>query len=130
MLIVYFSSTSGYTDRFVKKVTEHTQRLPLRSSDPEVTVDEPFVLVTPTYRTNKRVVPPQVIKFLNKENNRKHLKGVVGAGNKNFNADYCMAAKEVSRKCEVPFLYDFELLGTPEDVENMQTILKELDTAH
>ena len=45
------------------------------------------------------------------------LRGVIAAGNTNFGAEFCYAGDVVSRKCGVPFLYRFELMGTVEDVE-------------
>lgn len=101
MLVVYYSSTSEYTHRFVGKLDHPTRRLPLLTKDETLLVDEPFVLVTPTYGAgpNRGAVPKQVIKFLNIESNRRHLVGVIGAGNTNFGAEYCRAAKTVAAKC-------------------------------
>ena len=52
-LLVYFSSTSGNTARFIEKLGLPARRIPLHSSErgagPALVVDEPFVLVTPTY---------------------------------------------------------------------------------
>ena len=85
-------------------------------------VDEPYVLITPTYGGGqgrgheKGAVPKQVIRFLNDEENRKHLRGVISAGNTNFGAGYGLAGDIIARKCGVPHLYRFELFGTPDDV--------------
>jgi ribonucleoside-diphosphate reductase protein NrdI len=78
----------------------------------------PFVLVVPTYggTGGEGSVPKQVIRFLNNPQNRKLLRGVIGAGNTNFGDNYCMAADIIAAKCQVPHLYRFELMGTPEDV--------------
>ena len=48
-LLVYFSSTSENTHRFVGKLGFPTARIPLRRTDPPLTVDEEYVLVVPTY---------------------------------------------------------------------------------
>ena len=58
-------------------------------------------------------VPKQVIAFLNNEHNRSLLRGVIAAGNTNFGAEFGYAGDVVSRKCGVPYLYRFELMGTP-----------------
>ena len=118
MLLVYYSSSSKYTHRFVGKLDHPARRLPLLTKDETLLVDEPFVLVTPTYGAgpNRGAVPKQVVKFLNIESNRRHLVGVIGAGNTNFGAEYCRAAHKIAVKCQVPVLYRVELLGTPEDV--------------
>ncbi|ALV26512.1 MULTISPECIES: class Ib ribonucleoside-diphosphate reductase assembly flavoprotein NrdI [Pannonibacter] len=119
--LVYFSSTSENTRRFVEKLGYDAIRLPVDASAPVPLVSEPFVLVTPTYGggTPKGAVPKPVIRFLNEEQNRKLIRGVIAAGNTNFGEGYAIAGNIISAKCNVPFLYRFELLGTAEDVENV-----------
>ncbi|WP_367249167.1 class Ib ribonucleoside-diphosphate reductase assembly flavoprotein NrdI, partial [Pseudomonas sp. SB113] len=68
----------------------------------------------------KGAVPKQVIRFLNDAENRSNIRGVIAAGNSNFGATYGLAGKIVSTKCQVPYLYRFELLGTAEDVANVR----------
>ena len=120
--VVYFSSVSENTHRFVQKLGLPAVRIPLHG---RVEVDEPYVLILPTYGGGKAngpdpdaggYVPKQVIAFLNNEHNRSLIRGVIAAGNTNFGAEFCYAGNVVSRKCGVPFLYRFELMGTPEDV--------------
>ncbi|MGK7221371.1 class Ib ribonucleoside-diphosphate reductase assembly flavoprotein NrdI [Kocuria flava] len=120
-LVVYFSSVSENTHRFVTKLGCRAVRLPLHTGDEPPVVDEPYVLVAPTYgRPNgSGAVPPQVVRFLNREVNRRHLLGVIGAGNTNFGDHFCLAADKIAAKCDVPVLYRFELMGTEEDVRNV-----------
>ncbi|MFE7651267.1 class Ib ribonucleoside-diphosphate reductase assembly flavoprotein NrdI, partial [Streptomyces phaeoluteigriseus] len=47
-LLVYFSSVSGNTARFIEKLGFPARRIPLHRTDEDLVVDEPFVLVTPT----------------------------------------------------------------------------------
>ncbi|MFT4296811.1 MAG: class Ib ribonucleoside-diphosphate reductase assembly flavoprotein NrdI [Micropruina sp.] len=117
--VVYFSSVSENTHRFVAKLGFEAQRIPLRATDPQLRVDRPFVLILPTYGggNGEGAVPKQVIRFLNDPANRVWLRGVISAGNTNFGAAYCIAGDIVARKCDVPHLYQFELMGTPDDVE-------------
>lgn len=126
-LTVYFSSTTNMTHRFVQKLGGRSARIPLRRTEEPLKVNEPYVLIVPTYGAGgKHAVPKQVIKFLNVKNNRDRLVGVIGAGNTNFGEDYCRAAYTVAAKCGVPVLYRFELLGMPEDAENVNKGLDEL----
>lgn len=124
-LLVYFSSVSGNTARFIEKLGKRAVRIPLRPTDPSLYVDEPFVLVTPTYGggagrgVEKGAVPKQVIRFLNEERNRRNIRGVISAGNTNFGDAFCLAGDIVARKCAVPHLYRLEVFGTPDDVERV-----------
>lgn len=119
--LVYFSSVSENTHRFVQKLNLPAIRIPLHG---RIEVDHPYVLVLPTYGGGRQqpdihdggYVPKQVIAFLNNEHNRALLRGVIAAGNTNFGAEFCYAGTVVSRKCQVPYLYRFELMGTDEDV--------------
>lgn len=133
--LVYFSSVSENTHRFVEKLDMPAIRIPLREriEGPEF-INEPYVLVLPTYGGGHAngpdpsqgglgggglgggYVPKQVIAFLNNEHNRSLLRGVIAAGNTNFGAEFGYAGDVVSRKCGVPYLYRFELMGTADDV--------------
>ena len=120
-LLVYFSSVSGNTARFVDKLGARAQRIPLYRNDEPLVVNEPYVLVTPTYGggDGHGAVPKQVIRFLNDEHNRSLIRGVIAAGNSNFGEAYCLAGDIISRKCHVPHLYRVELFGTSEDVDRV-----------
>ncbi|MCZ9310204.1 class Ib ribonucleoside-diphosphate reductase assembly flavoprotein NrdI [Corynebacterium uberis] len=132
MLVVYFSSATENTRRFVEKLGLPAQRIPLRRSDPELIVNEPYVLICPTYgggasitHQNSRPVPSQVIRFLNNKHNRSLIRAVVSSGNTNFGTDFGKAGDVISAKCNVPYVYRFELLGTAEDVEILRAGLLE-----
>ncbi|MFF0909794.1 class Ib ribonucleoside-diphosphate reductase assembly flavoprotein NrdI [Microbacterium enclense] len=124
-LLVFFSSVSGNTARFIEKLGKRAVRIPLLPSESALVVDEPFVLVTPTYGggegrgVEKGAVPKQVIRFLNEERNRRNIRGVISAGNTNFGDSFCLAGDIISRKCSVPHLYRLEVFGTPDDVERV-----------
>lgn len=123
--LIYFSSSSDNTHRFVQKLDEATgtssARMPLFTREPTLRALQPFVLVLPTYGgiSGRGAVPKQVIKFLNDEGNRSLIRGVIGAGNTNFGETYCLAADIIAAKCGVPVLYRFELMGTSEDVDRV-----------
>ncbi|MEA5455444.1 class Ib ribonucleoside-diphosphate reductase assembly flavoprotein NrdI [Sinomonas sp. JGH33] len=116
--LIYFSSASGNTHRFVAKLGLDAERIPLHPHDRPIRATEPFVLVVPTYGGTGGAgsVPKQVIRFLNDPQNRSLIRGVIGAGNTNFGDNYCAAGDVIAVKCKVPHLYRFELMGTPDDV--------------
>lgn len=125
--LVYFSSASGNTHRFVQKLDLPAHRIPLLRKDDPLVMDEEFVLVVPTYGGGNEggAVPKQVIRFLNDERNRSLIRGVISAGNTNFGEAYCIAGDIVSAKCRVPHMYRFELLGTARDVQTVKNGLEE-----
>lgn len=121
-MIAYFSSASNYTHRFVEKLKLPAVRIPLRPRlEPMILIDEPKVLIFPTYGAGpNNAVPKQVIKFLNIEQNRNLIKGVIAAGNTNFGEFFGLGGDIVSNKLQVPVLYRFEITGTPYDVERVR----------
>lgn len=118
-MIVFFSSVSENTKRFVEKLEIPAERIPLYwDSLSPLIVDYDYVLVVPTYGAgnDNTTVPKQVIKFLNIQQNRDHLKGVIGMGNTNFGQHFCKAADLIAEKTGAPVLHKGEILGTAEDV--------------
>jgi protein involved in ribonucleotide reduction len=129
MEIVYFSNYSGNTKRFVEKFSDSAIRIPI-SWDDEVplVVDKEYVLFVPTYGggAESHSVPRQVVKFLNVEQNRKLLVGIVGLGNTNFGEHYCKAAEIIAIKTGVPVIYRVEITGTNEDVLEVKKRMESL----
>lgn len=125
--LVYFSNVSNNTTRFVDKLGMPALKIPVKAKDEPLLVVEPYVLILPTYGGGhiKGSVPVQVKKFLNNEDNRKHIRGVIAAGNINFGEAFCTAGQVIKDKLHVPFLYRFELMGTPYDVEMVENGLNE-----
>ncbi|ARU91175.1 ribonucleotide reductase stimulatory protein [Spiroplasma clarkii] len=124
--VVYFSSHSNNTHRFIEKLGIANSRIPIEL-DQELLVTQDYILIVPTYggggSDRKGAVPKQVIKFLNHEVNRSHCKGVVASGNTNFGDTFAIAGPIISKKLNVPMLYQFELLGTSQDVDNLYDII-------
>ena len=116
--LVYFSSVSGNTKRFIEKLGRPAARLPRHAREPALDAGEPYVLVVPTYGggDGKGAVPKQVIRFLNDERNRALIRGVISAGNTNFGSAFGLAGDIIAAKTGVPHLYRFEVFGTPDDV--------------
>jgi protein involved in ribonucleotide reduction len=136
VFVVYFSSATQNTRRFVDKLGLRSARIPLHRRDEPLVVDEPYVLICPTYGGGasisgdlSRPVPKQVIRFLNNGHNRSLIRGVIASGNLNFGADFGKAGDVISAKCGVPYLYRFELMGTPGDVARVQEGLAEFEDA-
>ena len=121
--IVYFSNYSGNTKRFVEKMDNVSIRIPI-NWDPAspVFVKEEYVLMVPTYGggSERSAIPKQVKSFLNIEENRNLLRGVVGLGNTNFGDNYCKAAELIAQKTGVPVIARVEIFGTDDDVNKVK----------
>ena len=127
--IVYFSSTSENTKRFVEKLGYKATRIPLMTKDAaEFEISGRSVLVVPTYGggEDKKAVPIQVIKFLNNPHNRNLVAGVIAMGNTNFGETFCIAGDIISSKLQIPLLKRVEILGTPSDIEETRERIAEL----
>jgi protein involved in ribonucleotide reduction len=121
--IVYFSNYSGNTKRFVDKLDNSSIRIPI-NWDPAspVYANAEYVLMVPTYGggSERSAIPKQVKSFLNIEENRNLLRGVVGLGNTNFGDNYCKAAELISQKTGVPVIARVEIFGTDDDVNKVK----------
>ncbi|AUF83381.1 class Ib ribonucleoside-diphosphate reductase assembly flavoprotein NrdI [Mesoplasma syrphidae] len=125
--VVYFSSISNNTHRFIQKLGIDNSRIPFEINE-EILVNSDYVLITPTYSGGGNLtdgaVPKQVIKFLNNKQNRDFCRGVIASGNTNFGDTFALAGPIISKRLNVPLLYQFELLGTKNDVETISEIIK------
>jgi protein involved in ribonucleotide reduction len=121
--IVYFSNYSGNTKRFVDKLNNTSIRIPISWNPASpVYVKEEYVLMVPTYGggSERSAIPKQVKSFLNIEENRNLLRGVVGFGNTNFGDNYCKAAELISQKTGVPVIARVEIFGTDDDINKVK----------
>ncbi|MFN4153865.1 MAG: class Ib ribonucleoside-diphosphate reductase assembly flavoprotein NrdI [Paracoccaceae bacterium] len=120
--LVYFSSASGNTARFVAALGLHAARIPIRPADPMPAPSAPYVLICPTYADGmgRGAVPKQVIAFLNDPARRALIRGVIAGGNRNFGETYALAGRVIAAKCAIPVLYSFELAGTETDVARVR----------
>ncbi|EOL49403.1 MULTISPECIES: class Ib ribonucleoside-diphosphate reductase assembly flavoprotein NrdI [Enterococcus] len=122
MKIVYFSVT-GQTRRFIKKLDLAAYEI--EPANPFFEINEPFVLVVPTY---DQEITEVVNDFLDYKNNQEYLQGVAGGGNLNFAELYVYTAKDIARDYNVPMLFAFEFSGTNEDVESFKKVVNELES--
>ncbi|MEY8446247.1 class Ib ribonucleoside-diphosphate reductase assembly flavoprotein NrdI [Enterococcus ratti] len=147
---ILYLSISGNTRAFVKKlagyaIKQHT----IDSRFPEVVLKEihensdfekerePFFTFVPTYldggngidNGDTEILTETMREYLEYENNYALCLGVVGSGNKNFNNQYCLTAKQYATQFGFSFLADYELRGTQADVERVyQTLVETLKT--
>lgn len=102
-------------------------------SDQTIPADEtaPFFAFVPTYLNGgngitsgfTEIMTNALGEYIAHNNNAKYCEGVVGSGNKNFNEQYCLTARKYAHDFNAPFLADYELRGTSQDIERIYTIL-------
>ncbi|MFI2754152.1 class Ib ribonucleoside-diphosphate reductase assembly flavoprotein NrdI [Cellulomonas sp. P22] len=129
--LYYYSSASGLVRAFAERLDRPVFNLAEREHRLSE-VDGPWVLLTPSYKTgndSNDTIPEAVRRFLRSDVNRRRLVGVMGSGNRNFGRHYQMAAREIARRSGRPMLFEFELSGTPWDVDEGRRILEDLDVA-
>lgn len=125
-MLAYYSSASGNTERLIQKVGLPSIRIPAKKTDQMIEIEEPFILVAPTYARGdgSAPVPGPIIRFLNLERNRGLMLGVVGCGNRNFGSMFCVGARIISFKCNVPILHTVELSGVASDVTKIKELVR------
>ena len=106
--LVFFSSSSENTLRFIERLGLPATRIPLNERE-RIQVDEPYILVVPSYGGGGTAgaVPRQAIRFLNDPHNRALIRGVIAAGNRNFGDFFGRAGDVFSSKCGAPYLSRF-----------------------
>ena len=114
MLVAYISLT-GNTRRFVEKLD--MKSLEINQMQPEVEVNEDYVFILPTYSDTLTDIAEQFITY---KNNKKYLKGIIGGGEKNFGTKCVFSAKDLSKRLNVPIIFDFEKSGNNVDVEKFK----------
>ncbi|TQS72880.1 class Ib ribonucleoside-diphosphate reductase assembly flavoprotein NrdI [Rhodobacteraceae bacterium] len=120
--LVFYSSSSGNTARFVERLGCDAVRIPISMKAEIPPVPDTFVLICPTFADGegRGAVPKQVIRFLNAPERRAGLRGVIATGNRNFGTTYALAGRVIAAKCNIPLLYSFELAGTETDLARVK----------
>lgn len=119
-MIVAYASLTGNVRRFITNL-DGFERIEISS---DTVINSPFVLIT--YTTGKGQTPREVVHFLERGDNSKNLKGVIGSGNRNWGRNFCKGAKSVSNFYNVPLIHEFEMSGSLDDISVITDKLKEL----
>ncbi|EJN95044.1 class Ib ribonucleoside-diphosphate reductase assembly flavoprotein NrdI [Streptococcus ratti] len=142
--LVYIS-LSGNTQSFVNRLKTYLQSktdMPVNTVNIKDLVKDQedffamtdyFVAFLPTYLEggngldsgDVEILTTPLRDFIAFADNYRYCYGVVGSGNKNFNNQYCLTAKQYSQAFGFPMLDDFELRGLTDDVKRIgEKILK------
>lgn len=142
-LTLLYISLSGNTENFLVRLenwlTKNTNleidkvnvKQLVKDDEEFFKIPNKFICFVPTYleggngvdNGDVEILTTPLREFIRKYNNSENMLGVIGSGNKNFNNQYCLTAKQYSQEFSVPFLADFELRGTDNDIERIGQII-------
>lgn len=139
-LSIVYISLSGNTQSFVKRLTEHLlnhytldiEAINIKELNHETfPITIPFVAILPTYLEGGNGIDSGDVEiltnplgdFIAAHDNYKRCFGIIGSGNRNFNEQYCLTAKQYAKRFGFPMLGDFELRGTSADIERLAKII-------
>lgn len=138
-IYLIYISLSGNTKSFVSRLKTY---LELKSDYLIKTIDvkelvkdgqtfmamsDYFVAFLPTYLEggngldtgDVEILTTPLREFIAYADNYRYCYGIVGSGNKNFNHQYCLTAKQYAQQFGFPVLDNFELRGLADDVERI-----------
>lgn len=142
-----YISLSGNTDSFVKRLRDYlllntkikevnllNVKELVKNNIPFNEVSNNFVAFLPTYleggngidNGDKEILTTPLREYIRYKDNYKKCLGIVGSGNKNFNNQYCLTAKQYSQEFGFPVLYNFELRGLDIDIYKVSSIIEAL----
>ena len=144
--LVYIS-LSGNTASFIKRLSAFLQEQHedaeieqvdikdmVKEERPFYAMSQSFVAFLPTYleggngldNGDVEILTNDLGDFIAFEENYKRCFGIVGSGNRNFNNQYCLTAKQYAERFDFPVLDTFELRGLNEDVKRIGLKIEEL----
>lgn len=138
-IYLVYISLSGNTQSFVRRlqtylqfqsdlVVEEIHVKDLVKQETEFyAVDAPFVTFLPTYleggngldNGDTEILTTPLGDFIAYADNYKQCLGIVGSGNRNFNNQYCLTAKQYAKRFGFPVLDNFEMRGLNQDIERV-----------
>ncbi|MBU7568264.1 class Ib ribonucleoside-diphosphate reductase assembly flavoprotein NrdI [Weissella hellenica] len=134
-LKLLYISISGNTRAFIDKLTTFADEQgqlsfdPIEVSDasPDIITNSPFFAFVPTYLDGGNGIGNGIIEIMTDAlheqleipENTKNLIGIIGSGNKNFNAQYILTARRYAVDFNAPLIANYELRGTQTDVERV-----------
>ena len=109
-----YISLSGNTESFVCRLSEY-----LVGQYPDLMIEKIHV-------KDVEILTTDVADLIAYGNNATKCLGVVGSGNRNFNNQYCLTAKQYSQRFGFPVLADFEMRGMLGDIKKVAGIIEDL----
>lgn len=135
-ITLLYISLSGNTLSFVNRLSDYllttydtkTRLINIKDLDHQTfPLTEHYITIVPTYleggngvdNGDKEILTTPLREFIKEYDNYNYCLGVIGSGNKNFNNQYCLTAKQYSQQFNIPVIDDFEMRGTNEDIQRI-----------
>lgn len=112
MTWIYYDSKTGNVERFVNRLKLQRDWNIQKIDQVSQPLQEGHLI---TYTTAFGEIPASTLRFL--EENSSAIKSVSSSGNRNWGANFALAAKKISTLFKLPVLLQFELSGTKEDIQ-------------
>ncbi|GAF40448.1 flavoprotein NrdI [Agrilactobacillus composti DSM 18527 = JCM 14202] len=146
MINILYISISGNTRAFVQNLVAYgekqhagntaaplIQAKEISDASPDFQETAKFFCFVPTYleggngvdNGTQEIMTNAMREYLEYGTNGQLCLGVIGSGNKNFNNQYCLTAKQYAAEFGFPFIADYELRGTPSDVQRIYQTLQD-----
>lgn len=141
---IIYISLSGNTKKFVQELTANFQNqaiatttLNIKENPQMQEISDPFVCFLPAYLKGgnginngyTEILTNIFKKFLAYHNNYQKCYGIIGSGNRNFNKQFALTAKQYAKAFGFPFLAEFELRGSKDDLKRITQIILTAQTA-
>lgn len=144
--LVYIS-LSGNTESFVTRLKDYlltqyadieVEKIHIKTLIKEgqgfFEMANPYIAFLPTYleggngvdNGDVEILTTPVGDFIAFGDNASKCFGVVGSGNRNFNNQYCLTARQYSQRFGFPVLANFEMRGMLGDIKNVASIIADL----
>lgn len=140
---ILYISLSGNTHNFVQRLTNHLKEqgiivhsLNVKDNFNFRKLEHPFITILPAFldggngRQNgcHEILSPILSHWLGYADNYHRCYGIIGSGNRNFNRQFALTAKQYARRFKFPYLTDFELRGSEQDVKRIANLIVEKST--
>ncbi|MFR3960344.1 MAG: class Ib ribonucleoside-diphosphate reductase assembly flavoprotein NrdI [Streptococcus salivarius] len=140
-LTLVYISLSGNTQSFVKRMSDYLslnhgiecRQINIKELNHETfQVDEPFVALLPTYleggngvdNGDVEILTNPLGDFIAAHDNHKRCFGIIGSGNRNFNNQYCLTAKQYSQRFGFQ-CWETSSYAAQSDIERLAPIILE-----
>lgn len=129
---ILYISLSGNTKYFISRLTTYFEKerhvrvssINVKEHPEFTTLDQPFVTFLPAFLKGgngvndgyTEILTTILGDYLAYEGNYQHCYGIIGSGNRNFNKQFALTAKQYAKRFDFPYITDFELRGTAHDI--------------